>query len=881
MKRSAWFALVMLAAACGGTSESKSTHAPMFPGIATERTVNLGALRDRVEVLNDDQGMPHIYATNEHDAMLVQGYLTARDRFFQMEIIRKVASGRISELFGQLSREDTRDADLETRRINMTERGTMIFDELENALSPEEKDRMRGYTAGINAWIADAKAGRNGAKTPYQYEKNPFITSQKIDFANTAEWTVSDSFAIGRFQQWNLSGSLGDELSWGRIRLAVPATIYTETYRYAPADPTVTIDDFFAQEPPFKGLFQMASGSYLHALTPGETRALIRQIDDTLGSLYRPGRQRDASEVPGSNNWVVGPKLTTGNAMLANDPHLSIVNPPLFYNTHLNTARFGAGKWDTIGVTFPGIPGLLIGHNRSLAWGVTTLGYDVMDLYREKLSGDSVEYKGQKVKVEYSKQIFRYGTAPDAEQEEILMPYVPHHGAVVSGEGALKGKDEDLITMKWTGRELTNDYRAFFDLLSAQNVDDFFKAVHYFDVGAQSFVAADVDGGIGFFGHALLPERKWDLEKYSPDAPLPGEGGYEWAGYVPDARLVQTKNPAKGYIATANNDIVGTTLDNNPFNDEEYYWYWEDLGFRISRISSLIEQLAPLTLEKMEQIQNDTHSLEGERVVPRLLDIMAPVTLTTEQQAAIDYLAQWDFSTPTGVKSEFRKDEPAAEEKEQAVAAAIYYRLQGILRGKLLSDDFAPYDEGGPGGQTSSKFLIYALENTAAATGNTSHWFNDIGTPAAVETPADLILHALDETIADLTERMGTADMSQWQWGKIHKVEGPDVIGLVTGKSRMSNGPTANDGAQYTVDVGGHDGDFLQTSGSQIRFVAEMKKDGIVSRSMIPGGQVDDLESKHYDDQWLNWVTNKRLPYRFYDADVETNTEYKWVFLPR
>lgn len=877
------FTFLFFFGACSETPQSEVKD-PFFPNIKTDRTVRLAGLKDRVEVLYDDQGVPHIYAANEADAMAVQGYSVARDRFFQMEFIRKAAAGRMSELLGKLDHDAALDNDLETRRIMMTERGTMVYDEMLSGLTDEEKVRIRAYVNGINAWIGDAKDERNGLKAPYQYEKNPFLSAQKISFYDTSPWTVADSFAIGRYQQWNLSGSLGDELNLGRLRISLPAEFLAETNRFEPADPTVSVDNFFTVNPPFTGLQALNNFA---APTPVESLAFARQLRDTLHGLRQPGRVYGAG-MPGSNNWVVGPKLTTGNAMLANDPHLTIMNPPLFYHNHINTKRFGGGRWNAMGVTFAGIPGLLVGHNEGLAWGVTTLGYDVMDLYKEKLSGKNVTINGKSVPVAYSKQRFQFGTGANAKFEDIDMPYVPKHGAVVSGEGALKGEAVDLVTMKWTGREVTRDFRSFFDLLSAENMDDFFKAVHYFDIGAQSFVAADVEGNIGYFGHALVPVRDWDLQAHTPDSPLPGEGGFEWNGYLPDGKLVQAKNPAKGYIATANNDIVGTTLDNNPFNDEQYYWFLQDLGFRISRISELIEDRRgernrKITLEDMEAIQNDTFSLEAERVVPLILDLVdaldpADSRLTPAMNDALGYLRTWTFGTPTGVESPLRKDKPADEEKAQAVATLIYFAFQDLFTRAILADDYAQYDEGVPGWQQGTKFMLYALENTETAAA-TAHWFDDLGTAASTESPADLILLSLQDTLDDLTERLG-ADMTQWQWGKLHKAEGGDVLSLATGKSIFTNGPVANDGSQYTVDVADFNGDYVQHSGAQIRFVVEMKKGAIVSRSIIPGGQADDQDSKHKGDQWAPWINNERMPYRFYDVDVEKNAESKWVYLP-
>lgn len=869
---------MLLAMACSGKS-SDGVHAPFFPQFDSQK-IKLPGLKNRVEILVDKQGVPHIFALSEADALFAQGYITARDRFFQMEFIRKAAAGRISELLGKLDAEATTENDLEVRRIMMTPRGTMIYDELASVLSLAEQELIRAYTAGINAWIEDAKHARNGMKPPVEYEKNPFIKSQGLKFADVAAWTAADSFAIGRYQQWNLSGSLGDELYIGRLRAKLPPAFFAETYRFEPADRTVSVENFFSTPPPFSGLTALAM---MGQTTPEEERAYAHQLRETLERWRNPGR-RYASGWPGSNNWVVGPKLTGGAAMLANDPHMRIFNPPIFYHTHLNTVRFGNGKWNTIGVTFPGVPGLLIGHNDYLAWGVTTLGYDVTDLYREEYADGSVRFKGGQVKVEYAKQKIRFGQGSNSTEKEFSLPYVPHHGPVVSGEEVLAGdSSKQLITMKWTGRELTADFRAFFNLLAARGIDDFFRAVHYFDVGAQSFVGADVDGNIGFFGHALVPVRPWDLQAMTPDQPMPGTGEYEWAGWLSDDKLVQAKNPEKGYIATANNDIVGTTLDNNPFNDPQYYWYLQDLGFRVRRISELIEDRrqqrnGPVTLEVMEAIQNDTYSLEGERVVPRLLDLIRGATVTDPRvQTAIQYLRDWTFGTPTGVESPLRKNPPSEEEKRQAVAVSIYYVLQDILIRRLMLDDYQQYGEGVPGWQQGSKFLIYALENTPA----TNHWFDDVSSANVTELPQQVVLDALAETLTKLETDMKTADISQWQWGRLHRVEGRDMVAQATGKSFDTNGPVAVDGSQFTVDPADYDGEYLVHSGPQIRFVVELKKGAIVSRSIIPGGQVADLGSPHKADQWSAWVNNERLPYFFYAKDIEANVEQRIELLPR
>ncbi len=881
-------ALLVTAAAGCNAKETAGVHEPFFPSIAAEQTVTASALRDRVEILVDDQGVPHIYATHEHDAAFVQGYVSARDRFFQMDLLRRVSTGRVSELFGRLDAESTLEADLEMRRIMMTGRGTMIFDEQLAALEPDEQALILRYTDGINTWLADAKAGRNGVKPPAEYDGNPFLKSQQVFFADVPEWTAGDTFAIGRFQQWNLAGTLGDELKGARLRDELDPELFEKTWLFEPADPTLSVDDFFTTEAPFKGLTDLLR---FDEPTPAELRQFRTHLRGQIKEWRYGGREYLKGDIPGSNNWVVGPSLTGGNAMLANDPHLTLLNPPLFYHTHVNTTRFGGGNWNTIGVTFPGIPGLLAGHNENVAWGVTTLGYDVTDLYREELSGtDAVKFNGSTVPVAWSEQTFVFGTGENAREEVVRMPYVPHHGPVVSGEEALSGKDADLITMRWTGAEQTTDFRAFFGLLSAASMDDFFRAVAWFDVGAQSFVGADVDGNIGYFGHALVPVRPW-LQKeqkaggvvHFPDAPLPGAGGFEWDGWLEDEDLVQAKNPAKGYIVTANNDIVGTTLDNDPFNDPQYYWYWQDLGFRVARISRLIEEFSadhPLTLEDMIRIQDDTFSMEAERAVPRILAALEAVTASTlagRRQEAIDYLKIYKFGSPTGVKSEFRTDEPTAEEKTEAIGTSIYFTLQRILAPKILEDEYEAADASHlrPGSQTILKFMLKALENPDYAV-----WFDDVRT-VPVETAADIILLALDETLARLDDVFDTTDMSQWQWGKIHVAQSADLVGMVTGQSMEPLGPVANDGTQHTVDVANFNGDYVQGAGSQIRMVVEMKKGAVESWSQIPGGQVADRNSPHYDDQYGGWITNQRVPYRFYDKDVEANAKSRWVFVPR
>ncbi len=875
----------LLISACGKDKEKPKVSGPFFGSIETEQTIRSSRLRNRVEILWDELGIPHIYATNDADAMFVQGYASAADRFLQMDFIRRLSTGRLSEVLGPLAPAEALASDLEMRRIMMTGNGTMVYDEQFALLDANTQQLLTSYTDGINAWIADAREERNGQSPP----ANALLSAVGYDLA---EWTPADTFAVGRYQQWNLSGSLGDELYNGELRSAIVdhpeggQDVYRELVRSAPADDTVTLPEWF-EGPAFAGL------SPLTALgAPAGAGAEIKgeQLGETLRRLRHPGREY-GDEWKGSNNWVVGPSLTGGNAMLANDPHLTLLNPPLFYNTHINTKRFGSGSVNAIGVTFPGIPGLLVGHNERVAWGVTTLGYDVLDLYAEEMVGDdAVRFDGENVPVAFSEQTFVFGMGEDATEAVVQVPYVPHHGAVVSGEGALRGNDETLITMKWTGREPTTDFKAFFGLLTAGNMDDFFEAVGYFDVGAQSFVGVDVEGDIGYYGHALVPNRPWNLESVPPDAPMPGTGEYEWDGYLEDERLVQDRNPDRGYIVTANNDIVGTTLDNNPFNDPVYYWYWQDLGFRIGRITELIEEHGAggaLTLEDMEAIQDDTFSLEGERAVPLILGALSATNVTDARlDEALGYLREWNFGTPTGVESPVREDTPSQEEKNQAVGATVFYSLQRVLANRLVQDDMEVYGVQLRGSQHRARFLLYALENTGASE-STAHWFDDVST-LVEEAPADLILASLEQAVADLTELLGE-DMATWQWGRLHKVVGPDVLSQATGlRSRNeTNGPVANDGSQFTVDVSGYgsgpdigEESFFTGAGAQVRFVAEMEEGAIVSRSVLPGGQSGNADSLYFSDQWDEWVRNERFDYHFYDKDVEEAAERRWVFLP-
>jgi penicillin amidase len=828
-------------------------------------------VRERVEVARDAYGIPHIYARNPHDLALVQGYVVARDRFWLMDVFRRLAEGKLSTLVGALP--ILLDFDQLYRSIQLTDRGELVYEKMYAAMEPQGRELIDAYTAGVNLYLDHAATQTYGARFPPEY--NELVLGLLFHPApgDIPRWTQGDSLAVGRLLQWMLSGTEIDrELRLGAMFAALPPTLTTALVRFRPAVTTATLDGWPGVSP------GAPSAPAFRPLTLGGDG--LRRFDDLRrafpGLLWSDG---------GSNNWVLGPsRSASGNVLVANDPHLILTNPPLFYQVHFNlTEMKGKEAWNAYGVVFPGIPVIMIGRTERVAWGVTVLGYDVMDLYKEELTraGTAVRRGTQAVPITYSDQRFCHGYSDDCVTRRI---------AIVPGHGPRIQHDDDFVTFRWTGAEVTQDFKAFITLMTTRDVPESLAAIRDFRVGAMNFVLGDVAGNIAYYGPANVPVRDPRCPQ-PPYVPLDGASGLcEWTGYIPLDELPRAVNPPAGYLATANNDLVGTTFDNDVTNDAAYYWFDRDAGYRIARIRELLEAKPAHTAADMQRIQADAQSYEGRVIAPYLAAAVAKaraegMAVPAAVQDAAGYLERWTYDTAIGVANPFTGAEPTKQQVADSVATSIYYTFMRLIKDRMAGDEAAAYGIELPSEQDgyepvgAARILLHALQDPAAA----GFLWDDVRTPGKVETREDVIVAVLDESAAWLADHFKTTDMDAWNWGKLHTSMIFDLYGIL-GADVRAIGPYPNDGAAGTVDAGTPlflFGKFAQFGGPVMRMVTELDPKGPKSWNSLPGGQVHDRASPHYDDLAEGFYTNKAFPVPFAKDEVAANLEALTVVLPR
>ena len=562
-----------------------------------------------VTVLTDAQDIPHIRCQTKIDCISVQGYLHARDRFFMMDFLRHVSRANLAELIGV----DGVSQDITIRTLFVTRDGQRIEKALVANTDAATKTILDAYTAGVNAYLAYLRA--HPADMPGEYKQLPF----PITPADVAAWSDEDTYAMARLQQFQLSESLDEELGFATF-----ASVYGPTGTHPDAGKFAAWIRSAAplgeqahtlSATPHTGVVARSAGNPNTDL--GAYTAQLEILSANLKALKGVMKPMDGSF--GSNNWVIsGGKSATHVAMVANDPHLSLQYPPLFYLSTM-TSALADDHLDLSGGAFPGIPGALVGRGQHVGWGVTVVGYDVTDIYEESISltTGTVIYKGAPEALVIVPQTFMMRTAAGLvaatnSNTGLTVPaavlIAPHHGPIVSVLSATTA-----LSARWTGQEgNTNDLRAFLGLNTALDVGGAITALKDYATGAQNFVLADDQGHIAYDPHALVPVRNFADARVTaqgslqaPWFPLRGyDGSAEWgdgtsncAGvgatpvpatcWIDDDTLPHGTDPDKGYYFTANADptATGVTDDNNPLAHPPYFSFdWDDsTGFRATR----------------------------------------------------------------------------------------------------------------------------------------------------------------------------------------------------------------------------------------------------------------------------------------------------------
>ncbi len=778
----------------------------------TRGTLRLHELHEPVEIITDRYGVPHIYASNEDDLYLAQGYVHAQHRLWQMELNRRIGSGRLAEIFGEVALE----ADRFMRRLGMHRAAASGVEKL----PPHSGRMLNAYTRGVNAFI------------------NGHLHNLPLEFTllrlKPDPWQVADILQWGKMMGWNLGGNWETEIIRSLLVAKLgPERASTLESGYDPAHPLI-----------------VPTGVAYEGINPG----LLEQYNwlKQLSGFGLAG---------GSNNWVLdGTMTTTGAPLLCNDPHLGQAVPSIWFECHLV-----AGDIDVVGASFPGAPGVVIGHNRFVAWGVTNAVSDVQDLYIEKFNPTDTsqyEFMGKWENAQVYQETIHVKGRHQPVIEEVR---VTRHGPVLTTiKPPSTTYDEQAaelpLSLSWTGLEHHDLIEAIADMAVATTISEFRTALRNWDVPAQNFVFADTNGDIGYLmagaiplrtqGQALLPSPGWT-------------GEYEWTGLIPFAELPQTTNPPQHFIATANNRVIDDTYP--------YYITHEWLnGYRAQRISDLLTSKGKLAPSDMAAIQADQYALPAEEIVPPMLSI-APRTLLARQ--AQELLRTWDYMlTPDSVGA--------------ALYTTFLRKLERIVFSVPLGDDEALLKRYLGNGTTvlsptngytgrSKPLLIRLLK------ARDDHWFDSSVVPNGPRTWEATIQIAFEATVEELTARLGN-DPTRWQYGKIHAMTYSHVLGLIKPLDKLFNrGPYPVGGDIDTVNVG------VVVPNQPERVITVPSFRQIVNLADLAGslsihapGQSGHIASKHYGDFIKPWRNAEHHPMLFAYQTIRANAEGVLHMLP-
>lgn len=772
-------------------------------------------LHQPVEVIRDHYGINHIYAHNEHDLFFSQGYCAAKDRLFQFEIWRRQATGTISELLGR--RELNRDIGVRLFKF----RGNLI-QEL-NHYHPRGEEIITAFTNGINACIREVL--KDKSSLPLEF---------RLLGIEPGLWTPE--VVISRHQA--LSGNINDEIQiMKRVAILGPAKV-RELGVFEPGDPVLEIDpEVKAELIPddvieLYNAFRRPFNFLPEDIVPSSrnTTGHISMCESRTN--YRVQVHEIEQIAAGSNNWIVSGELSqSGYPLLANDPHRVIVSPSLRYMVHLN-----APGWDVIGGGEPVIPGVSIGHNNFGAWGVTAFYNDLEDLYVYKLNPldqNQYEYQGHWENMVIIKDTIKVKSSDDV----IVEHRYTRHGPVTCVD-----KDNNTAyAMRCAWREPgCSPYLSGLRIDQAESWDDFRKACSYCYIPGLNMVWAGREGDIGWQVSSISPIRK----NWSGLIPVPGDGRYEWSGYLPVWMLPNISNPSKGYWATANQNLT-------PLN----YEYKNVIGlnfadpYRADRINEVLGSGRKHSLSDMMRLQTDYLSVPARTLVPLLSDLRSD---NARAEIARRLLSGWDY---------FLSD--------TSIAAAIYVAWEKRIMESILPL-FIPEEARNLYPSVPLRKAISWIISARVEFGVNS-----------VEGRDKFLLNCLQQAVTDLTKKLGP-DLKKWIYGQAHYhhtlIKHP-LSNAVNEKirKRLDSGPLPRGGNGYTVNMTGNTDN--QLNGASFRIVVDTRDWDL---SMFTGtpGQSGNPDSPFYNNLFKLWANDRHFPVYFSRGMIEKSAFGKTTLTP-
>jgi penicillin amidase len=835
--------------------------------------VRLAGLREAATISTDAETIAHVRANNEHDLYFLQGWLHARDRLFQMDFHRRVASGTYAELVGA----PALPTDVLFRTLGLRRAAQRSYD----VASKRTRRALQAYAEGVNAWVS-------AHPLPPEYGA--------LELTAFTPWSPLDSVAVGKlitFQQ-----SFEDDtvatlafLSYATAFGPGPANalFHQDLWRSAPFEPDATVLDAMAgvtalleAGPVRPG--RVEAGDAAAKLMRGHHQG-VRGVPAFRGALSREARG-------GSNLWAIsGPLARDGRPLVANDPHVTLGIPTLFYPIGLEL-----DEEPVFGSSIPGAPGIIHGYNRHIAWGTTNSFTDVTDWFSEQvvpdpgsLSGLSTLHQGALEPLIQIPQEFRANVPGQG------VVVVPPSATVPAATLVMPRRDGgpivklDMATgaalsVQWVGFAPTQEIEAFLMINRARNLGDFTDALQRFDAGAQNFVYADVDGNIAFFSAGEVPVRE-DLQGYTVNGAPPwlvrnGQGGNEWLAVqnpqphqavpyevVPFSEMPQLVNPPAGWFVNGNNDPLGLTQDNNPLNQLRpggglfYLAYSFNRGFRAQRVNTRLRALLEsgdrrVSFEEMQAVQKDAILRDAEVLKPYIVAAFDRASVSSVPElsalatdpgvaAAIMRLRVWDGSTPTS-----------------SVEASIYAAWRSRMIARVIDTPLGPLPK--PDEQDSVAALRHMLDNFAANGGvgaSGIDFFAAPGIAAATDRRDYALLASLKAGLDMLAGLLGSPSQNDYQWGRLQKVALNHPLG-----APFNLPPIPTDGGFQTVDPASFNvrataaQDFVYSFGSAHRSVFELDADGNRGASIWAGGTSGNPFSPSYARFVPRWVANETVP---------------------
>ncbi len=823
--------------------------------------VRIAGLTATVSVSFDAYGITHIRCQTDSDCFAAQGYYHAADRFAQMDLRRRFVRGRIAELFGDITGAVV-DQDYSSRLFLATADGRDLAESLLAAASPETRAMLDAYTVGVNAWLADLRAGRNGARVAREWEAVAMRTS---------DWQPVDSVAGIIALVASLTNSTQDDIDRGLAAAAMPPQEFFDLYGVMPASSAATTDVTRS----------VRRGPAMSPAMIERFRVLQSQLALAESALLEarqrvPQRLDLAGEDFGSNNWVVAPSLARDgrSAYLANDPHLGMTNPATWYLVHLDSRSAGrGGRIHAAGASFAGMPGIILGQNEDIAWGATTTFFDQADVYLEQLSVDRTGVVRNGQTVPFTQRMIEISVLDAVGgQMTVTRPalYVPGHGPVLSIDVAAG----TAVTSRWTGHNLSTDINFPWEIMTASTEAEARQAFRASTSIGQNFVTIDRQGNIGWYPYNYVPNRPW-IANYPAWVPVPGDGRFEWDGAIPEADLPQIRNPARGFIATANSDMTGQLYDGIPYNDGlRYIQSGVDPGYRQERIAQVLNSTITHTIATMEALQNDIVSLPGRYVTPPVLRAAtASVASLTALGREVDQaLRGWTrFTCPTGLAG-IEPTSPAttrATELSESAGCAAFHVVLGRLYANVFADEMARRNVTDRPNISSLFIQILTPERFL----NPAGYWDDVSTVGRVETSTNAYVQALNEAGAWLGANLGMT-RAEWQWGRVHTVRLRADLFSGAGMQQFDSPPFASAGGLFTVDVANPNGaanhNYTFGSGPSMRFSCEANSTRPVRCTIdLPGGQRHFPNDPHdLDLMREHWLTRTRVPLHFLTSEV-------------